>query len=255
MAITLTVAWALFILAPGLAVFAGLFLSKGKDVIHPAAPPPASLISLGIVVFGSLAMHTSAAVVLALVDSFGWLSRWRAAIEPNVYRYFLGPRDFDRLGTETALLLVLLLVLSAGGFFLARLFGKKAGAGSTLHALLYGWLSPVIAQLEPEAGYTKHLIAWVVTDLALGDMAIGYEGQVETVSLTPEKQVAWITLTNCETFVLGKDNSARRHTVERETPIPRMQIEGPRIVNLAYAVALVPEAAVTTELVVENAER
>ena len=252
MAITLTVAWALFILAPGLAVFAGLFLSKGRDVIHPAAPPPASLISLGIVVFGSLAMHTTAAVVLAIIDAFGILTPWRSAFDPNVYRYFLGPRDLDRLGTETALLLVLLFLLSAGGFFIARQFGRKAEAGSTLHALLYGWLSPVIAQLKPETGYTKHLIAWVVTDLALGDMASGYEGQVETVSLTPEKQVAWITLTNCETFVLGKDSSARRHTVERETPIPRMQIEGPHIVNLAYAVALVPETVALPENAVEN---
>ena len=115
--------------------------------------------------------------------------------------------------------------------------------------MLYGWLGPIIAQLKPEPGYIKHLIAWVVTDLELGDTAVGYEGQVETVSLTGEKQVAWITMRNCETFVLGKDGSARRQTVERETPIPRMQIEGPHIVNLAYAVVLVPEAVVTPETV------
>ncbi len=249
MAITLTVAWALFALAPGLAVFAGLFLSKGKDVIHPAAPAPASLISLAIVVFGSLATHAVATVVFTANDVLGELTQWTIPFDPNVYRYFLGVRDPDRLGMEIAALLILLLALSSMGFFVAREVGKQAKSDSTVHALLYGWLSPIIAQLEPEPGYTKHLIAWVVTDLELGDMAVGYEGQVETISLTGEKQVAWVTLRNCETFVLGKDGSARRQTVERENPIPRMQIEGPHIVNLAYAVALVPDTVTASDSV------
>lgn len=75
------------------------------------------------------------------------------------------------------------------------------------------------------------------------------------MSLTSDKQVAWITLRNCETFVIGKEGSARRQTVSRETPISRMQIEGPHIVNLAYAVALVPTQIVTQPVSVDNTNR
>ncbi|MFC5342719.1 hypothetical protein ACETK8_06180 [Brevundimonas staleyi] len=249
MAITLTVAWALFVLAPGLAVFAGLFLSKGKDVVHPAAPAPTSLISLAIVVFGALGTHSIAAVGLLLNDIAGEFTEWRVPFDPNVYRFFLGDRKADRLGTEIALLLVQLLGLSALGFLAARRVARNASPNSTLHALLYGWLSPVIGQLQPEAGYQKHLIAWVVTDLEMSDLPIGYEGQVETISLTGDKQVAWLTLRNCETFVIGREGSARRQTVARETPIPRMQIEGGHITNLAYAVALVPDTIIPAETV------
>lgn len=253
MAITLTVAWALFALAPGLAVFAGLFLSKSKDVVHPAAPAPASLISLAIVVFGALTLHAISAIILAAIDAGGAITGWTVLYDPNVYRYFLGDRAANELGLETAVLLALLLVLSAIGFFAARQIGRTAEPESTLHALLYGWLSPILTQLRAEEGYLKHLIAWVVTDLQIGDLALGYEGQVETISLTSDKQVAWLTLRNCETFVVvSKDGSARRQAIARDTPIPRMQIEGPHIVNLAYAVALVPETIASPPLSVEN---
>ncbi|WP_298743350.1 hypothetical protein [uncultured Brevundimonas sp.] len=253
MAVTLTVAWALFALAPGLAVFAGLFLSKSKDVVHPAAPAPASLIALAIVVFGALTLHALSAAVLTCIDGLGAITGWTVSYDPNVYRYFLGSRTADELGIETAILLTLLLALSGIGFFAARQIGRTAQPGSTLHALLYGWLSPILTQLRAEEGYLKHLIAWVVTDLQVGDLAIGYEGQVETISLTSDKQIAWLTLRNCETFVVApRDGSARRQAVARETPIPRMQVEGPHIVNLAYAVALVPETIARPPLSVEN---
>lgn len=159
MTITLTVAWALFALAPGLAVFAGLFLSKGKDVIHPAPPAPGSFIALAIVVFGALGLHAVAAVGLALSDGLGRLTGWTVPFDPNVYRYFLGERTASLMGIESALLLVMLLVLSASGFLLAQRVARKAEPGSTTHALLYGWLSPILGQMKPEDGYVKHLIA------------------------------------------------------------------------------------------------
>lgn len=250
MTVTLTVASALFILAPGLAVFAGLFLSKSEDVIHPAAPAPTSIISLAIVVFGALALHTTSAVVLALNDALPAL--FRVSFEPNVYSYFLGARQTHAAGTEAALLLVLLVAQSWTGFTLARSAAGRATSGSTLHAFLYGWFSPVLGQMAVEPGYNKHMVAWVVTDLEAGDLAIGYEGQLEILALNSEKQIAWLTLRNCETFVIASDEektSARRRPIARETPIPRLQIEGPHIVNFAFAVVLVPADAPET---VEN---
>jgi len=245
--ITLTVAWALFALAPGLAVFAGLFLSQGRDVVHPSAPAPASLIALAIVVFGALGLHTAAAMALAINDitAASLTAPWVVPFDPNVYRYFLGARDARLMGSEAALLLGLLLLLSALGFWTTRRFARASKPGSTFHAFLYGWVSPILEQLEQEEGYLKHMIAWVVTDLEAGDLAVGYEGQVEMLSLNSDKQIAWLTLRNCETFVIAPDQDvARRKPVPREMAIPRLQLEGPHVRNVAFAVVLVAVDAI-----------
>jgi hypothetical protein len=248
--VTLTVAWALFALAPGLAVFAGLFLSKGEDVVHPAAPAPTSIPALAIVVFGALALHTVFAAAFALNDLVPPILR--TPFEPNVYTYFLSGRRNADVGVEAALLLIILVAQSGLGFWISRSVAGSAKAGSTLHAFFYGWLSPVLGQLKTEPGYLKHMVAWVVTDLEAGDLAVGYEGQVETLALNSDKQIAWLTLRNCETFVIAADEekrAARRRSITRDVPIPRLQIEGPHIVNFAFAVVLIAEEASTPETV------
>jgi hypothetical protein len=62
--VTLGVAWALFILAPGLAVFAALYTSGGGKVGAPAPPAPNSFTALSIVIFGALTAHAAAALLL-----------------------------------------------------------------------------------------------------------------------------------------------------------------------------------------------
>lgn len=244
MTVTLTVAWALFILAPGLAAFAGLFLIKGGDVVHPAPPAPASLISLAIVVFAALGLHALASVAFWLNDVIAPATGWRVGFDPNVYRYFLGEREPDLLGVETAMLMVLLIALSLVGFGVANWVSRTAAPGSTRHIFLYGWLSPLLGQLRPDAGTNKHLLAWVVTNLEVDDHAIGYQGQIDTLSLTADKQVAWIILRNCQMFAIaakgtGDARTIQRKVIARDIPIPQMQIEGAAIANLAYAVVAV----------------
>lgn len=249
MTISLSVAWALFTLAPGLAVFAGLFISKGRDVVHPAAPAPTSLISLAIVVFGALGLHALGGATFALNDwlatlpCFGWKVPWT----PNVYAYFLSSSAKpESVGIEAFFLLAVLCCLSGLGFILTTITARRFDAGSTVHAFLYGWLSPILGLLKQEKGFTKHLIGYVVTDLETEHGFVGYEGQVVNLALNAEKQIISITLTNCQSFLLSSaDNHLAHKSIARTNPIPTLQIDQSHIGNVALSVALVPTDAAT----------
>lgn len=260
MTISLSLAWALFVLAPGLATYAGLFMAKQADVVHPAAPAPNSFMALAVVIFGALASHALGSSFLALNDLYVlcvgpvFETRWT----PNVYAYFLGnPREADPdLGIETALLLLNLGVLSIIAYGLTARVSGQASAGSGFHTFLYGWLSPVLAQMNPEPGGLKHLIAYVVTDIEAPKALVGYEGQVENLSLNADKQIVSLTLRNCRSFYLNADGKTIGHSViARELPIPRLQLDQSQIKNIALSVVFEETTEADTDDSVENANR
>src|SRR5271165_3411721 len=82
---------ALFLLAPGLGLYAGLYAGAHRGAFRPAAPSPGSVLTLGIIVLGALFAHTAWA--LACVADGAWIAAGLPAIfppAPNAYDVLLG---------------------------------------------------------------------------------------------------------------------------------------------------------------------
>ncbi|MBJ7319911.1 MAG: hypothetical protein KJ728_04315 [Alphaproteobacteria bacterium] len=252
MTITLGIAWALFILAPGLAVFAALYTSDG-GVVSPAPPAPNSFTALSVVIFGALAAHAVGAGLFALNDviSLFW-SPLEVPWNPNPYAYFLSARPaVDRhLGLEICFLLALLLSLSAAAYAAVRHTVDQDEKVSVkrrrldppepptpLFRFLYGSWAAILTQLSPEPDYDKHLAAYIVTDMEAEKGWIGYEGEVEGVALDTDKQIVALTLRNCQAFKLQptKDN-LNHQVIARAAAIPLLMIDRSQIKNVALQV-------------------
>lgn len=253
MTVTLGVAWALFILAPGLAVFAALYTSGGGKVVAPAPPAPNSFTALSIVIFGALAAHAAGAGLFVLNDlAAHLLPSIHVPWNPNPYAYFLAarPKDDPFLGLEAWFLLSVLLALSYGAYLAMRGAINQAErisitrqqqelpqTATPLFRFLYGGWASILTQLSPEPDYNKHLAAYVVTDMEIEDSWIGYEGEVESLSLDTDKQIVALTLKNCQAFRLVSTQTGLSHKVVRRTiPIPLMLIERSQIKNIALQV-------------------
>jgi hypothetical protein len=232
--ITLGIAWALFILAPGLAVFAALYTSDG-GVVSPAPPAPNSFTALSVVIFGALAAHAVGAGLFALNDviSLFW-SPLEVPWNPNPYAYFLSARPaVDRhLGLEICFLLALLLSLSAAAYAAVRHTVDQDEKVSVKRS----WAA-ILTQLSPEPDYDKHLAAYIVTDMEAEKGWIGYEGEVEGVALDTDKQIVALTLRNCQAFKLQptKDN-LNHQVIARAAAIPLLMIDRSQIKNVALQV-------------------
>lgn len=82
--LSLILAMVLF-LSSGLGVYAGFFILGGKSQFNAAPPRPSSIVSLSVIVFGSVLTHAIAAVLFAL---FTWNSDkalFEFGFSPNPY--------------------------------------------------------------------------------------------------------------------------------------------------------------------------
>ncbi len=269
MTLTLGVAWALFVLAPGLAAFAALYKAGGGKILAPAPPPPSSLTALGIIIFGALVAHTCGASAFAVNEFIAQSLKYPIQVpwDPNPYAYFFSsrPRIGKEVGIEVAALLLLLSGLSALAYIGLRLMIGKAERDAVkisqksqqkqlpaLFRFLYGTWSGMLAQLAPEEGYTKHLAAYIVTDMENEGRWIGYEGEVESLSLNSDKQITHLTLSNSKAFYLTAGLYSLTHdVVERQRAIPRILIDKAQIKNLAFQVVF--EAKTTSSVENPNA--
>lgn len=77
----------LFLLAPGFAVFAGVYHSSNLGPVRSPPPPPGSILALSIVSIGALIAHFLGAV-LFLVQDWGCRASkacFRVDFDPNAY--------------------------------------------------------------------------------------------------------------------------------------------------------------------------
>ena len=77
---------ALFLLAPGLGLYAGLFAGPHLGAFRPAPPSPGSVLTLGIIVLGALFVHTVWALACAADDA--WVTAGLPSLfppTPNAY--------------------------------------------------------------------------------------------------------------------------------------------------------------------------
>lgn len=164
--------------------------------------------------------------------------------EPSVYQLLLSsmamdgaiasPGLIDPLTTaELTWIFFNVLMLSAVAFIASSVAATRVG-GSSHRNLLFGWPGDLISLVEPPRRY---ITAYVVTTLERDGQHVGYEGVLENLTLTADREVAYLTLRNCEPFILMLHAGRPiRLAAPSETPIAYLYLDRAQIRNIAFQV-------------------
>ena len=228
---------ALFLLAPGLGLYGGLYAGAHRGAFRPGAPSPGSVLTLGIIVLGALFAHTAWALLCA-VDG-AWIVAGLPAIfppTPNAYDVLLGAvvehRSFGPGGIAVFLLTSSLLTTAT--FMLTAWMLEWPRARPFCRPLVYGWLSGLV---EAASDDERFVLAYVVTDLREGSRSLGYQGSVLNMTVNTDKQITAIVLEEARAFYLRMDEDAVTHIpIPRDTPLARLYLDGLQIKNIAFEV-------------------
>lgn len=224
---------ALFLLAPGFAVVAAIYTAGGPNRLEATPPPPNSVMALALVTGGALAAHALAAIffaichLIALVLGIAW-----SLPDPDPYlvAMALGTASPPIAAIGLAWILLLLVALSSGSFLLVRaILTGPLGQSEAIKAALYGWLH----DLYRDDG----AIAYVVTNLAVNNAVVGYEGAVEYVILDADRQVQTLVLADAQMFTLASPNRhghVDRIEHPREIKLPLLTLKGSEIKNIVF---------------------
>jgi hypothetical protein len=228
---------ALFLLAPGLGLYGGLYAGAHRGAFRPGAPSPGSVLTLGIIVLGALFAHTVWALVC--VADAAWVSAGLPAFfppTPNAYDVLLGAMIERRSSGPggIAIFLATSSLLTAMNFLLTAWIADWGPARPLCRSLVYGWLSGLEAATADDEQF---VLAYVVTDIREGLLSLGYQGSVNYMTVNADKQITAIVLEEARAFYLKMEEKAVTHIpIPRDTPLAQLYLEGPQIKNIAFEV-------------------
>lgn len=234
MTFSFTLVLGLFLLAPGLAAFAGLYHGSKLGRVEAPPPPPASILALSIVTVGAMVAHLVGALVFWLQD--GWCGRGAClavGYEPNVYTalFDVALAKGAVTGTEVVAILVTLVVLTGLSYRLARAFVTLFGGKDALKGMLYGWL----AEVDVAADQNEAVLAYVVSDVQDDGTVVGYEGVVANMTTNADKEITSILLDSCEIFYLRvSQRGVVRRKADRDSNIGQLYLDRSHIKNVAF---------------------
>ena len=234
MTFSFTLILGLFLLAPGFAIFVGLYHGGRLGPVESPPPPPGSILALSIVTLGALAAHLIGAIAFLAQDGLCGTGRcFNVDYDPNVYAALFNIVDLKGrvTGLEVVAILATVGALSALSFGVARTAVSAFAGTPGLRGLLYGWLGDlVVAATENEA-----VLAYVVSDVQEDGTVVGYEGVVANITTNADKEITSILLTSCETFYLRvtKAGVARREAL-KSSAIEQLYLDRARIQNVAF---------------------
>lgn len=233
---------ALFLLAPGFAAFAGLFFSSQRERnLHPAPPAPTSVLTLALVTLAALLLHGVWATILfvqdLLTEQAGGLS---VPFNPNAYAALAATGHetaaAEISGGDIAAILLHLLFLSAAGYLLAIWAVTSRWAEVHISPFLYGWAAEVVRQVK-EPGYVHLVTAFVLTSIDGEETAFGYEGLLQNMTLSSDKEITSITLTQVTAFFVElKAGEFKRRALPNTSGIPNLYIPKDQIRNVSFTV-------------------
>ena len=222
---------ALFLLAPGFALVAGIYSGGFKTRLETSPPPPNSIITLALVTGGALLGHLTWTALYGLGElvaaaaHLGW-----TLPHPNPYLAALKLATDDDRAKNLGLLWTLanLSALTVLSFVATRLLiGWQLQSHGVVRNALYGWMA--------EATAVEGAIGYVVTNLELDGAAIGYEGVLDYVTLDSSKQIVSLILTDCELFTLvAKGGIVHRVANSRQKPLENIVLSRDAIRNMAF---------------------
>ena len=215
MTFSFTLVLGLFLLAPGLAAFAGLYHGSKLGRVEAPPPPPGSILAL------SMVAHLAGAIAFWVQDrARGHAPCFQVGYEPNVYAtlFNVALAKGPVTGTEVVAVLLALVVLTGIAFASARaLVGEKA-----LKGMLYGWL----ADMAVGEGNREAVLAYVVSDIQEDGTIVGYEGVVANMTTNAEKEITSILLDSCEIFYLRvSQRGVARRKADRDSNIGQLYLD------------------------------
>lgn len=234
MTFSFTLIFGLFLLAPGLAAFAGVYHGSRIGPVASPPPPPGSILALSIVTVGALLAHLSGALLFYAQDALcSVIPCLPVKYQSNIYvaLFDVALAKGNVTGLEVVAILAALTGLTGLAFFGTRWAATALAGRSGLNSTLYGWLAEVaVAASEDEA-----VLAYVVSDIQENGTIVGYEGVVSNMTTNAEKEITSILLSSCETFYLRvTTKGVTRRKTDRENAIPQLYLDRSRIRNVAF---------------------
>lgn len=234
MTFSFTLVLGLFVLAPGLAAFAGVYHGSRLGPVASPPPPPGSILALSIVTIGALLAHLLGSAIFIGQDAY--CAQWACfavGYEPNIYAalFNVALAKAQVSGLEVVTVLATLSLLTAAAFFATRFLITRVAGRTGVTSMLYGWLADVaVAQSDDEA-----VLAYVVSDIQEDGTILGYEGVVANMTTNAEKEITSILLVSCETFYLRvTQRGVSRRKAERDSAIPQLYLDRSHIRNVAF---------------------
>jgi hypothetical protein len=227
---------ALFLLAPGFGAYFGLFSATRQGRYQPSPPAPNSVLTLGVVVLGAMLAHAVLAVIYSALDYGVARDWWRQSPLP----YMRGPYEilFSAAVAHSRVRNADVAVFLCCGIGLTGLSGAAAlwvRSGPLREAvgpLLYGWLGELVAA---GIGPDTYVNAFVLTDIQVDGRYLGYEGVLENLTVSADKEITAVLLKQVETFYVRLDAEAvTRVPIPRERTIPQLYLERSQIKNIAF---------------------
>ncbi len=247
---------ALFLLAPGFAAFAGVFFSTQRDGrLHPAPPTPNSVLTLALVTLSALGLHALWATLLALQHLYVTTGCFSIQVpfEPNIYLDLLragakGSQAPPITSADIAFALVSLVALSIIGYGLTVWIITSRFAETHLRGYLYGWAGDLVQEIQDgEPDKLRLVTAFVLTKTDHEGVAFGYEGLLRNLTLSADKEIASISLSEVTAFYVEmKPDAFKRVVLPRTSGIPTLYMEKAEIRNVAFQVYQVPESLAET---------
>ena len=225
-------------LAPGLGVYAGVFVMGGRKEFRPAPPNPGSVTTISFVVIGALISHSAASLLALLSIELGkYTPLIPFGFEPNAYVLFFDLFDHSANLTdgEVAYLLFWLAALPLASCTLARVITGLLLHRRGVSSFVYGWVEQLARESSPRNNW---VVAFVMTTSRFGENIIGYEGIVRELTLDSSKQVTSILLEDVDRFLIAKQRGTfRRLTPHQSSPkIGTLHLAASRIENIAFTI-------------------
>ena len=223
----------LFLLAPGLAAFAGLYHGSKLGRVEAPPPPPGSILALSIVTVGAMVAHLAGALLFWLQDAVcAHATCWQVAYQPNIYAalFNMALTKGQVSGAQVVAILLTLVLLTGLAFRSARAAVSLAGE-EALKGMLYGWL----AEVDVGENRAEAVLAYVVSDVQEDGTLVGYEGVVANMTTNAEKEITSILLDSCEIFYLRvSQRGVARRKASRDSDIGQLYLDRSHIRNVAF---------------------
>lgn len=253
MSFTFNLILALFLLAPGLGMFAGVY-TGGRRPFRPAAAEPGSIHALALVSIGALLCHALCAWLFVGMDAYcGVWTCASVSYNPNPYEIILELRETMAAGRGAAVpvlspggvawLFTSLLLIGFVGFMIGLASIALVSKTGFMRSTVYGWVDELLSGADTKA----HVFtAFVLTDTEYDGALLGYEGSLIDLRQSPSGEIRVLVLKDAEPFVVQmKEDSARRQKEPLEAgklkkTIGVLTIEGSHIKNIAFRSYLDP---------------
>lgn len=237
MSFSYTLFLALLLIAPGLALWAGIRLGERSDLVSQAPEKPGSTFNLFAIVFGALLGH------MLMSGAFAAQSLWcqttelcvSVTFDPNVYRAIIKSEATLKSPADIAVFWWFLSLLSTAVVvgFLGRWLAGRTRIQKILQRVNFGWLYPIVQDALPA---NRFILAYVVTSLEHEGANVSYEGVVEHVALDESRAITMIALSSCDKFLVKISASSVKRIDIGQTQIPLLQLCGDKIVNVALEI-------------------